>query len=131
MQAEQKLRICVIEKSSTIGGHIMSGAILEPSALTELIPDWKEKGAPLNTPVTEDKFAILTPKGRIPIPKIKGMPMHNHGNYIIRLGHLIQWLGQQAEELGVEVYPGQPLLSDGIVCKVVTVKEPLLFWRHL
>ena len=86
----------------------MSGAILEPSALTELIPDWKEKGAPLNTPVTEDKFAILTPKGRIPIPKIKGMPMHNHGNYIIRLGHLIQWLGQQAEELGVEVYPGQP-----------------------
>ena len=110
MQAEQKLRICVIEKSSTIGGHIMSGAILEPSALTELIPDWKEKGAPLNTPVTEDKFAILTPKGRIPIPKIKGMPMHNHGNYIIRLGHLIQWLGQQAEELGVEVYPGQPPL---------------------
>ena len=109
----------------------MSGAILEPSALTELIPDWKEKGAPLNTPVTEDKFAILTPKGRIPIPKIKGMPMHNHGNYIIRLGHLIQWLGQQAEELGVEVYPGQPLLSDGIVCKVVTVKEPLLFWRHV
>ena len=131
MQAEQKLRICVIEKSSTIGGHIMSGAILEPSALTELIPDWKEKGAPLNTPVTEDKFAILTPKGRIPIPKIKGMPMHNHGNFIIRLGHLIQWLGQQAEELGVEVYPGQPLLSDGIVCKVVTVKEPLLFWRHI
>ena len=107
LQAEKELRVCVIEKSATIGGHILSGACLEPSALTELIPDWKEKGAPLDTPVTEDKFAILTPTGRIPIPIIKGFPMHNHGNYIIRLGHLVQWLGQQAEELGVEVYPGQ------------------------
>ena len=96
----------MIEKSATIGGHILSGACLEPSALTELIPDWKEKGAPLDTPVTEDKFAILTASARIPIPIIKGFPMHNHGNYIVRLGHVVQWLGQQAEELGVEIYPG-------------------------
>jgi electron-transferring-flavoprotein dehydrogenase len=106
-QSGKEVRVCVIEKSATIGGHILSGACLEPSALTELIPDWKEKGAPLNTEVTEDKFAILTAKGRFPIPIIKGFPMHNHGNYIIRLGHLVQWLGQQAEELGVETYPGK------------------------
>ena len=103
---KEEFRVCVIEKSATIGGHILSGACLEPSALTELIPDWKEKGAPLDTPVTEDKFAILTASARIPIPIIKGFPMHNHGNYIVRLGHVVQWLGQQAEELGVEIYPG-------------------------
>ena len=96
----------MIEKSASIGGHILSGACLEPSALTELIPDWKERGAPLNTPVTQDKFAILTKTGLIPIPIIKGFPMHNHGNYIIRLGHVVQWMGQIAEELGVEIYPG-------------------------
>ena len=102
----EEFRVCVIEKASTIGGHIVSGACIETVALDELIPDWKEKGAPLNTPVKADKFAILTEKGRIPVPIFKGMPMHNHGNYIVRLGHFVQWLGQQAEELGVEVYPG-------------------------
>ena len=79
----------------------MSGACLEPSALTELIPDWKERGAPLNTPVTQDKFAILTKTGLIPIPIIKGFPMHNHGNYIVRLGHFVQWLGTQASVLSL------------------------------
>ena len=88
------------------GGHILSGACLEPTALNELIPDWKEKEAPLKTPVTEDKFAILTSSGRIPVPILKGFPMHNHGNYIVRMGHFVEWLGQQAEELGVEIYPG-------------------------
>ena len=78
----------------------MSGACLEPSTLTELIPDWKERGAPLNTPVTEDKFAFLTEKGRLNVPIFKGMPMHNHGNYIVRMGHYVEWLGEQAEELG-------------------------------
>ena len=102
----EEFRVCVIEKAATVGGHIVSGACIETSALDELIPDWKEKGAPLNTPVKADKFAILTEKGRLPVPIIKGMPMHNHGNYIVRLGHFVQWLGQQAEELGVEVYPG-------------------------
>jgi len=98
--------VCVIEKSGLVGGHILSGACLEPSALNELIPDWKERGAPLNTPVTTDKFALLTEKGRVPIPILKGFPMHNHGNYVVRMGHYVQWLGEQAEELGVEIYPG-------------------------
>ncbi len=89
------------------GGHTVSGACLEPTALNELIPDWKTRGAPLNTPVTADKFAILmSGGGRIPVPVFRGMPIANHGNYVVRLGHFVQWLGQQAEELGVEVYPG-------------------------
>jgi len=102
----EEFRVCVIEKSATVGGHILSGACLEPRALNELIPDWAERGAPLNTPVTEDKFAFLTSSMRVPIPILPGFPMHNHGNYIVRMGHFVQWLGEQAEELGVEVYPG-------------------------
>jgi len=102
----EEFRVCVIEKSASVGGHILSGACLEPRALNELIPDWAERGAPLKTPVTEDKFAILTATGRLSVPIFKGLPMHNHGNYIIRMGHFVEWLGQQAEELGVEVYPG-------------------------
>merc|ERR1719300_1091003 len=102
----EEFRVCVIEKAATVGGHILSGACLEPRALNELIPDWAEKGAPLKTPVTEDKFAFLTQSKRVPIPIFPGMPMHNHGNYIVRMGHFVQWLGEQAEELGVEIYPG-------------------------
>jgi len=102
----EEFRVCVIEKSASVGGHILSGACLEPRALNELIPDWAERGAPLKTPVTEDKFAILTATGRLSVPIFKGLPMHNHGNYIIRMGHFVEWLGQQAEELGVEIYPG-------------------------
>jgi len=102
----EEFRVCVIEKAASVGGHILSGACLEPRALNELIPDWAERGAPLKTPVTEDKFAILTATGRLSVPIFKGLPMHNHGNYIIRMGHFVEWLGQQAEELGVEIYPG-------------------------
>nr|XP_023655009.1 electron transfer flavoprotein-ubiquinone oxidoreductase, mitochondrial [Paramormyrops kingsleyae] len=102
----KELRVCVVEKASQMGAHTLSGACLEPSALSELIPDWKERGAPLNTPVTEDKFAILTEKSRIPVPILPGLPMNNHGNYVVRLGHFVRWLGEQAEELGVELYPG-------------------------
>merc|ERR1711874_616629 len=102
----EEFRVCVIEKAASVGGHILSGACLEPRALNELIPDWAEKGAPLKTPVTEDKFNFLTATGRFSVPIFKGLPMHNHGNYIVRMGHFVQWLGQQAEELGVEVYPG-------------------------
>ncbi|XP_076877810.1 electron transfer flavoprotein-ubiquinone oxidoreductase, mitochondrial isoform X2 [Brachyhypopomus gauderio] len=105
-QHEKELRVCVVEKASQIGAHTLSGACLEPSALEELFPDWKERGAPLNTPVTEDRFAILTEKYRIPVPIFPGLPMNNHGNYIVRLGHLVRWLGEQADELGVELYPG-------------------------
>jgi len=103
---DEEFRVCVIEKSASVGGHILSGACLEPRALNELIPDWAEKGAPLKTPVTEDKFRFLTKDKAFPIPILPGMPMHNHGNYIVRMGHFVQWLGEQAEELGVEIYPG-------------------------
>jgi len=102
----EEFRVCVIEKAATVGGHILSGACLEPRALNELIPDWKEKGAPLTTEVKEDIFRFLTETKSVTIPILPGMPMHNHGNYIIRMGHFVQWLGEQAEELGVEIYPG-------------------------
>ncbi|KAK0176265.1 hypothetical protein PV328_000418 [Microctonus aethiopoides] len=100
------IRVTLIEKASTTGGHILSGACIDPIALNELIPNWKELGAPLKTPVTEDKFALLTEKGRIPIPIFKGMPLYNHGNYIVRLGHVVSWLGEQAEAAGVDIYAG-------------------------
>ncbi|XP_062514675.1 electron transfer flavoprotein-ubiquinone oxidoreductase, mitochondrial-like [Corticium candelabrum] len=102
------IRVCLLEKAAETGGHTLSGAVLEPRALQELIPDWKDKGAPLHTPVTDDKFAFLTEKRRIPLPILPGLPMVNHGNYIVRLGNVVQWLGDQAEELGVEIYTGIP-----------------------
>uniref|UniRef100_A0A667ZT05 Electron transfer flavoprotein-ubiquinone oxidoreductase n=1 Tax=Myripristis murdjan TaxID=586833 RepID=A0A667ZT05_9TELE len=105
-EQEKELRVCLVEKASQIGAHTLSGACLEPSALIELFPDWKERGAPLHTPVTEDVFSILTEKYRIPVPMLPGLPMNNHGNYIVRLGNFVRWLGEQAEELGVELYPG-------------------------
>ncbi|XP_061895950.1 electron transfer flavoprotein-ubiquinone oxidoreductase, mitochondrial [Entelurus aequoreus] len=105
-EQEKDLRVCLVEKASQIGAHTLSGACLEPSALHELFPDWKERGAPLNTSVTEDVFSILTEKHRIPVPMLPGLPMRNHGNYIVRLGNFVRWLGEQAEELGVELYPG-------------------------
>ncbi|GIK96226.1 MAG: electron-transferring-flavoprotein dehydrogenase [Alphaproteobacteria bacterium] len=103
-ERERELSVCVIEKGSEIGAHILSGAVLEPRALNELLPDWKERGAPLNTPVVEDHFMFLTESGarRLPTPP----QMNNHGNYIISLGNLCRWLAGQAEELGVEIYPG-------------------------
>src|SRR5436305_10595672 len=102
--AGQELGVCVIEKGSEVGAHILSGAVFEPRALNELIPDWKERGAPLNTPASEDRFLYLTRTRalRLPTPP----QMHNRGNYIISLGNLCRWLAQQAEELGVEIYPG-------------------------
>jgi len=102
----QELRVCLIEKAAEVGGHILSGACVDPVALNELIPDWQEKGAPLKTPVKHDKFSFLTQNGKIPIPIFPGWPMDNKGNYVVRLGHVVQWLGEQAEALGVEVYPG-------------------------
>ncbi len=99
--------VCVIEKGSEVGAHILSGAVIDPIALNELIPDWAAKGAPLNTPVTQDRFLILTEHNHIPVPNFLLPPlMRNHGNYIISLGNLCRWLAQQAEALGVEIYPG-------------------------
>ncbi|PIO24868.1 hypothetical protein AB205_0077490, partial [Aquarana catesbeiana] len=103
---DKELRVCLVEKAAQIGAHILSGACLEARALDELFPDWKERGAPLQTKVTGDKFGILTEKHRIPVPILPGLPMNNHGNYIVRLGKFVSWLGEQAEALGVEIYPG-------------------------
>ncbi|KAF2361654.1 FAD/NAD(P)-binding domain [Trinorchestia longiramus] len=107
-QAQKETTIVVLEKATEIGQHTLSGACLETRALDELLPDWKDRGAPIHNPVTHDKFALLTETRRIPIPILPGMPMYNMGNHIVRLGHVVSWLGTQAEELGVEVYPGQP-----------------------
>ncbi len=106
LAAEQghDVAVCVLEKGAEIGAHILSGAVLEPRALNELIPDWKDKGAPLNTPAREDHFLFLTQGGSISLPTPP--QMNNHGNYIISLGNFCRWLGQQAEALGVEIYPG-------------------------
>ncbi len=100
----REVNVCLIEKGSEIGAHILSGAVLEPRALDELLPDWKALGAPLHTPAGEDRFLFLTEKRAIRLPTPP--TMNNHGNYIISLGNLCRWLGQQAEGLGVEIYPG-------------------------
>jgi electron-transferring-flavoprotein dehydrogenase len=103
-EKSREINVCLIEKGSEIGAHILSGAVLEPRALDELLPDWKSLGAPLNTPAGEDRFLFLTEKRAIKLPTPP--TMNNHGNYIISLGNLCRWLGQQAEGLGVEIYPG-------------------------
>jgi electron-transferring-flavoprotein dehydrogenase len=102
--AGTELAVCVIEKGSEVGAHILSGAVFEPRALDELIPDWKERGAPLNTPAGEDRFLYLMKNRAVRLPTPP--QMHNGGNYIISLGNLCRWLAHQAEELGVEIYPG-------------------------
>ncbi|WP_374424475.1 4Fe-4S dicluster domain-containing protein, partial [Chromobacterium sp.] len=106
LAAEQgrEVSVCLLEKGSEIGAHILSGAVIEPRVLNELIPDWKEKGAPLNTEAKSDRFLFLTETESIQLPTPP--QMHNHGNYIVSLGNFCRWLGQQAEELGVEIYPG-------------------------
>ena len=101
---QRELSVCVLEKGSEVGAHILSGAVMEPRALNELIPDWKAQGAPLHTPVQQDRFLFLTSQSsyRLPTPP----QMHNHGNYVVSLGNFCRWLAQQAEALGVEIYPG-------------------------
>ncbi len=99
-----EVSVCVVEKGSEIGAHILSGAVFEPRALDELVPGWKEKGAPLHTPVTGDRFLYLTKSRAIRLPTPP--QMNNHGNFIVSLGNLTRWLGEQAEALGAEIYPG-------------------------
>ncbi|MYM27796.1 NAD(P)-binding protein [Duganella sp. CY15W] len=103
----QEVSVVVLEKGGELGAHTLSGAVMDPKALTELIPDWKEKGAPLNTPVTEDRVLFLTETGSFKTPNML-LPkcFENHGNYVISLGNVVRWLGQQAEALGVEIFPG-------------------------
>ncbi len=106
-QLSSETTVCVLEKGSEVGAHILSGAVVDPIALNELIPDWKEKGAPLNTPVTDDRFFVLGPKGALRMPNFLMPPlMNNHGNYAVSLGNVCRWLAAQAEALGVEIYPG-------------------------
>ena len=103
-KAGKELSVCVVEKGSEVGAHILSGAVIEPRALAELFPDWKERGAPLNTPVTADRFLFLTTDKAYKLPTPP--QMHNEGNFIVSLGNVVRWLGEQAEALGVEIYPG-------------------------
>jgi electron-transferring-flavoprotein dehydrogenase len=105
--AGQELSVVVLEKGSEVGAHILSGAVIDPIGLSTLIPDWKAKGAPVETEVSEDRFYYLGPAGSLRIPNFVMPPlMSNHGNYIVSLGNLCRWLGEQAAELGVEIYPG-------------------------
>ncbi len=106
-QQAREVSVCLIEKSAEIGGHILSGAVIDPRALSELIPDWKTLGAPLNAPVCADRFLMLNAKSGWQIPNaLLPSCFHNDGNYVISLGQLCRWLGEQAEALGVEIYPG-------------------------
>ncbi|MFM7571300.1 MAG: NAD(P)/FAD-dependent oxidoreductase, partial [Betaproteobacteria bacterium] len=106
-EAGREVSVCVLEKGSEVGAHILSGAVMDPIAINELFPGWKEMGAPLNTAVTEDRFLFLSETGARRVPNWM-LPdcFQNHGNYVISLGNVVRWLGQQAEALGVEIYPG-------------------------
>lgn len=105
--AGSDLSICLLEKSAEIGAHILSGAVIEPTALHELIPDWKEKGAPLSVAVKRDEMHMLKESGSFKFPHLMIPPaMHNKGNYIVSLSNVVRWLGDQAEKLGIEIYPG-------------------------
>lgn len=126
-EKQQELMICVVEKGSEVGAHILSGAVFEPKALNELIPDWKEKNAPLNTKVSEDHIYLLNDDTRAQkLPNaITPKTMHNEGNYIVSMGNVCRWLAEQAEQLGVEIFPGFPAASlieneDGSIGGVIT-----------
>ncbi|WP_175785602.1 electron transfer flavoprotein-ubiquinone oxidoreductase [Burkholderia ambifaria] len=121
-----EIGVCVLEKGSEIGAHILSGAVMDPRAITELFPDWKERGAPLDVAVTEDRFLFLSETGAVTTPNW-ALPANfqNHGNYVISLGNVTRWLGAQAEALGVEIFPGFPAAEilyndDGSVKGVAT-----------
>lgn len=126
-EKEQELMVCVVEKGSEVGAHILSGAVFEPRALTELFPDWKEKGAPLNTAVTGDDIYLFNGEdSAVKLPSFSvPKTMHNDGNYIVSMGNVCRWLAEQAEQLGVEIFPGFPAQDiiyneDGSVGGVIT-----------
>lgn len=106
-QLDVDLNVVVLEKGSEVGAHILSGAVLDPIGLDALMPDWKERGAPIKTKVTEDRFLMLGPNGSIRIPNFPMPPlMNNHGNYIVSMANVCRWMAEQAEEMGVEIFPG-------------------------
>ena len=113
----KEISVCLVEKGPEVGSHILSGAVIDPVALSELIPDWKEKGAPLNTIVTKDIFNLFSKKRNLKIPHWLMPPiMSNKQNYIVSLGELCVWLTKEAENLGIEIYPGftaqEPIFND-------------------
>ncbi|UWQ22863.1 electron transfer flavoprotein-ubiquinone oxidoreductase [Jannaschia sp. W003] len=116
-QLDPERSVVVLEKGSEVGAHILSGAVLDPVGLDALIPDWKEKGAPLDTPVTSDHFYVLGEEGKVRIPNVAMPPlMNNHGNYVVSMGNVCRWMAEQAEALGVEIFPGMAcseLVMDG------------------
>ncbi|MBB5723051.1 electron-transferring-flavoprotein dehydrogenase [Loktanella ponticola] len=106
-QLDADINVVVLEKGSEVGAHILSGAVLDTAGIDRLIPDWKAKGAPINVPVKEDNFYMLGEAGKIRVPNIAMPPlMNNHGNYIVSMGNVCRWMAEQAEELGVEIFPG-------------------------
>jgi electron-transferring-flavoprotein dehydrogenase len=124
-QINPEISVCLLEKGSEIGAHILSGAVIDPIGINELVPDWKEKGAPIDTPVTDDRFYFLLRSVAIRLPNFAMPPlMSNHGNYIVSLSNLCKWLATQAEALGVEIYPGFPaaalVVQEGVVKGVTT-----------
>src|ERR1051325_8163142 len=126
-QISSDVSVCVLEKGSEVGAHILSGAVMDPIAISELIPDWKAKGAPLNTPVIEDRFLFLNETGSVQVPAML-LPgcFQNHGNYVVSLGNVTRWLGKQAEALGVEIFPGfaaTEVLYDGDQVKGVATGD--------
>ena len=127
-QVCQEISVCVVEKGSEVGAHILSGAVFEPRALNELIPDWKDKGAPLHTPVKRDDIYFFGARGAVKMPNaFVPRTMHNEGNYIISLGRLVRWLGREAEALGVEIYPGfaaqSPIIDERNAVRGVTIGD--------
>src|SRR3954469_11990606 len=126
-QIASDVSVCVLENGSEVGAHILSGAVMDPIAITELIPDWKVKGAPLNTPVTRDRFLFLGEKGHLETPAFL-LPacFQNHGNYVVSLANVTRWLGKEAEALGVEIFPGfaaNEILYDGDKVKGVATGD--------
>jgi electron-transferring-flavoprotein dehydrogenase len=127
-QLDESLDVVVLEKGSEVGAHILSGAVLDPSGLDALLPDWKERGAPLNVPVRDDNFYMLGAAGRVRVPNWPMPPlMNNHGNYIVSMGNVCRWMAEQAEELGVEIFPGmacsEMVYGDGGEVKGVVAGE--------
>ena len=124
-QLDADLSVVVLEKGSEVGAHILSGAVLDPSGLNRLMPDWQDRGAPITVPVTSDKFYVLGEAGALRLPNAIMPPlMNNHGNYIVSMGNVCRWMAEQAEAMGVEIFPGMSCSDlvysdDGAVIGVV------------
>ncbi|MEL6588081.1 MAG: NAD(P)/FAD-dependent oxidoreductase, partial [Pseudomonadota bacterium] len=127
-QLDADLNVVVLEKGSEVGAHILSGAVLDPCGLNALMPDWKEKGAPLDVPVTSDSFYMLGEEGQMRLPNAMMPPlMNNHGNYVVSMGNVCRWMAEQAEAMGVEIFPGMAcselVFGDGGEVKGVVAGE--------